>query len=274
MLVQLIHWNEKEARPCIERLEQAGYQVRFEVPAAGFMPRLRKDPPEAVVIDLTRLPSQGRDMGMAIRNAKATRRVPLVFVEGDAAKVKRFRQSLPDAVYTSWERIGPDLKKAIENPPADPIVPSSVLAGYSGTPLPKKLGIKAGSVVDLVGAPEDFEQTLGDLPEKARLRRRAQGECSLSLWFCRSRKDLESRLGRMVAHARYGPVWIAWPKKASGLQTDLTQQIVRESGLKAGLVDYKICAIDASWSGLLFALRKTGKGFTQRRQGAMKPAKD
>lgn len=257
MLVQLIHWNEEEAQAGIERLKAAGYRVRFEVPAAGFLPRLRKDPPTAAVIDLTRLPSQGRDMGMAIRNAKATRRVPLVFVGGDAAKVKRFRRSLPDAVYTRWERIEADLKEAIANPPADPFVPQSVLAGYSGTPLPKKLGIKPGSVVDLVGAPENFAETLGELPQGVRLRRRAQGECSLSLWFCRSCRDLESRIEGMAAHSRFGPVWIAWPKKASGLQTDLSEQVVRETGLAAGLVDYKICAIDATWSGLLFALRKS-----------------
>ena len=136
---------------------------------------------------------------------------------------------------------------------------SSSPAGYSGTPLPKKLGIKPGSVVALVSAPRGFRRTLGKLPAGARLRARADSRCTLTLWFTRSRPDLGRGIRKAVALAAQGSVWIIWPKQASGVATDLREQVVREAGLAAGLVDYKVCAVDATWSGLLFARRKSAK---------------
>ncbi|MGH9671272.1 MAG: DUF3052 domain-containing protein [Terriglobales bacterium] len=132
-------------------------------------------------------------------------------------------------------------------------------AGYSGTPLPKKLGIKPGSVVALVCAPKDFRETLGLLPEGAKLRAGADKNSTLTLWFTRSREDLKQGIRPMARQARRGPVWIIWPKLTSGVATDLKEQVVREAGLAAGLVDYKVCAVDATWSGLLFARRKSAK---------------
>ena len=130
-------------------------------------------------------------------------------------------------------------------------------AGYSGTPLPRKLGIKPGSVVALLGAPPGFaKRTLGPLPEGARLRsdtRVAYGVCIL---FARSMAELKHRFP--AAHraiGRSGALWLAWPKQASGVPTDLDGNRVREFGLLAGLVDYKVAAIDATWSGLCFARR-------------------
>ena len=131
-------------------------------------------------------------------------------------------------------------------------------AGYSGTPLPKKLGIKPGSVVALLGAPEGFaKKTLGPLPERAVVRGDARSAFNVGLLFARSRADLV-RLFPTAAKAmgQPGALWIAWPKKASGFETDLDGNAVREFGLTAGLVDYKVAAIDAVWSGLCFARRK------------------
>lgn len=129
-------------------------------------------------------------------------------------------------------------------------------AGYSGTPLPKKLGIKPGFVVGLIDAPPDFEDTLGDdLPSGVTLRRSLRGNRDLTLWFVRSVRDLERRIGRMAREAESG-LWIAWPKKSSGWDTDVGESDVRGTGLAAELVDFKICAIDATWSGLRFAVRK------------------
>ena len=255
--IQLVHWNAPEAVERAARLRTAGYEVAHGPPdGTGWLRQLRGDPPSAVVIDLGRLPSHGRDVGLAVRESKATRHVPLVFVEGDAEKVARIKQLLPDAVYTTWRRVSSALERAIAHPPADPVVPRSRLEGYSDTPLPKKLGIKANSVVALVGAPKGFEATLGELPEGVVLRRHARGRSDLTLWFTTSRKDLDRRIERMGAFADRGPLWIVWPKKASGVATDLSQAPVREVGLAAGLVDYKVCAIDETWSGLLFTRRK------------------
>jgi len=217
-----------------------------------------------VVIDLGRLPSQGRDLALNIRKYKATRHVPLVFVAGespadsaaDPAKVARIQELLPDAVYTTWEDIGDALQQAIDNPPAEPVVPASTMAGYSGTPLPKKLGIKPNSVVALVDAPEGFEETLGELPQGATLTKDLLEQPDVILWFNRSRHDLEARLEEMCPLASSGGLWIIWPKKASGVASNLSQTVVRETGLAAGLVDFKVAAIDATWSGLRFTQRK------------------
>jgi len=129
-------------------------------------------------------------------------------------------------------------------------------AGYSGTPLPRKLGIKEGSVTALVGAPPDFVATLGGLPPGARLSRSGRGRRDLTIWFVRSAAALRRAIPKMVHASRSGGVWIAWPKKASGVSTDLAEDVVRHYGLAAGLVDHKVCAIDATWSGLRFALRR------------------
>lgn len=130
------------------------------------------------------------------------------------------------------------------------------MAAYAGTPLPKKLGINPGSAVGLVGAPEQFERTLGKLPAGVRLRRQARGHLDVTLWFVRSEKELVRRIARMGTFAATGGLWIVWPKKSSGVSSDLTQAIVRRAGLASGLVDYKIAAIDATWSGLKFTERK------------------
>src|SRR5262245_23069194 len=130
-------------------------------------------------------------------------------------------------------------------------------AGYSGTPLPKKLGIRPGATVLLLGAPDDFPQTLGPLPEGATLRTKAASPVPLILLFVKSRAELARRFpaGRK-AFAPKASMWIAWPKQASGIATDLKESVVREFGLVSGLVDYKVCAIDHIWSGLLFTERR------------------
>lgn len=254
--IRLIHWQAAEAPPRVALLESSGYEVIYKDPWAhprSLLRDLRNEAPSAVVIDLTRLPSNGLQAALALRQAKGTRHVPLVFADGDPEKVERIRKILPDAVYTSWSHIRSALKQAIAHPPANPIKPHSIMDGYSGTPLPKKLGIKPGAVVALVGAPDGFPTTLGALPDGVRFRTKPGAPANLTLWFLRSRRELDRSIAKMVRCE--GPVWMIWPKKASGVETDLTQQDVREVGLAAGLVDYKVCAVDATWSGLLFKRR-------------------
>jgi CheY-like chemotaxis protein len=254
--IRLIHWNADEARERAERLRSTGYRVDHGVLDAAGLRGLRADPPDAVVIDLSRVPSQGRDVALGIRKYKATRHVPLVFVAGDAEKVERIKALLPDAVYTTWSAVHSSLQHAISHPPANPIVPESTMAGYAGAPLPKKLGIKAGEVVGLVDAPDYFERTLDDLPDGVVVRRDQKERSQITLWFVRSRQDLEAGIEGMVPAAVNGGLWIVWPKKASGTPSDLSQGVVREVGLGTGLVDFKVCAIDQTWSGLRFTVRK------------------
>jgi hypothetical protein len=126
------------------------------------------------------------------------------------------------------------------------------MAGYSGTPLPRKLGIKEGSVVALVGAPAGF--VFDALPDGARVRRSARGEADLAVAFARTRAELTRRWD--AATRCSASVWIAWPKKASGVPTELDENVVRDHGLARGWVDFKVAAIDETWSGLRFARRR------------------
>ncbi len=259
--VRLVHWRPEEARARVEQLSAAGYDVVFEPMEPNTLRGLAQDPPDAFVIDLTRLPSHGRDVGLYVRERKATRRVPIVFVGGAPDKVARAKERLPDAAYADWDDAASAIEHAIANPPDDPVVPESTLAGYSGTPLPKKLGIKPGAAVALVDAPPDFDQTLGTLPEAVELRRGVDGSPDVIILFTKARADLEAAVPTMRdSMPDGGRLWLAWPKKASGVVTDVSEPVVREVGLSAGLVDYKICAIDSTWSGLLFARRKVGSG--------------
>jgi CheY-like chemotaxis protein len=255
--IRLIHWNAAEAEERAAQLASAGHDVVHEaLRDASSLRALARRPPEAVVIDLSRLPMQGRDLGLWLRKQKATRHVPLVFVDGDPAKVARAREHLPDAVYASWRGIRSALRRAVARPPAEPVVPRSTLAGYSGTPLPRKLGIKPGAAVALLGAPRGFERTLGALPAGARLRRGLRGRHDLILWFVPARAELTRRATDLAGRLGAGRLWICWRKQTSGAATDLNERRVREAGLAAGLVDYKIAALDGTWSGLLFTRRR------------------
>ena len=253
--VLLVHWNEGEARDRARRLRAAGHRVDVHWDARGShrLHEVRAHPPDAFVIDLGRLPSHGREVANYFRSAKATRSVPLVFVEGEASKVERVRALLPDAVFARWSSIRSALKGALANPPSAPVVPGT-MRSYAGTPLPKKLGIAAGSTVVLAGAPAGFESKLEPLPEGARALRRGKG--TRVVLFARSRSELERRFPAATrALAPGGALWIAWPKKTSAVGSDLSQAAVRAFGLSQGFVDFKICAIDSTWSGLLFARR-------------------
>jgi hypothetical protein len=129
-------------------------------------------------------------------------------------------------------------------------------AGYSGTPLVRKLGIKQDARLGLVSAPDGFGETLGDLPEGVSVRRRARGPLDVIVAFHLRRAELERRLNTLRnALDPAGGLWIAWPKRASGVATDLDENVVRALGLAAGLVDNKVCAIDEVWSGLRLVYR-------------------
>jgi len=129
-------------------------------------------------------------------------------------------------------------------------------AGYSGTPLPKKLGFKEGTRARIAGGPPGFRGLLDDLPAGATLDARGADPLDLVLLFTRSAGDLREEFPNwMKKLATAGMLWVAWPKKTSGVATDLDENRVRGIGLAAGLVDVKVCAIDATWSGLKFVRR-------------------
>lgn len=129
-------------------------------------------------------------------------------------------------------------------------------AGYSGTPLVRKLGITPEARLGLFGAPDGFGDVLGELPPGVVVRRRVRGTFDVIVAFCTRRSELQRRLPAWrAALDEAGGLWVAWPKRSSGVTTDLGDGVVRELGLASGLVDNKVCAIDATWSGLRFVYR-------------------
>jgi CheY-like chemotaxis protein len=257
--IQLVHWNAAEARPLAERLTAAGYAVASDVSdVPALLKRLRAAPPVAVVIDLSRLPSQGRDIGMALRVTAVTRGVPLLFVGGDPLKVDPIRARLPDAVYATWDGIEETLAQAIASPPRHPVAIRSQLDGYSGKPLLTKLGIRPGMRVALAGEPEGFRALLDPLPEGAAFCSLGETPFQLVVWFVRSGRELQDGMPPMAQGIGAAGLWVAWPKRTSSLVSDVGEKEVRSFGLALGLVDFKVCAIDSTWSGLLFKRRKTG----------------
>ena len=133
---------------------------------------------------------------------------------------------------------------------------TSSTAGYSNTPLVKKLGIKPNSILTLLNAPADFMDTLGELPDNVTIKTTARGKRDLTIWFPRNASELSRKIEKLADAVLAGGIWIAWPKKASGVKTDLSDGLVRNTGLANGIVDYKVCAIDETYSGLKFATRK------------------
>ena len=213
--IRLIHWNEAEAAKRAERLRALGYAVNDAPPnGPNLMKELAQEPPLALVIDLSRLPSQGRDIGVSLRQRKATRGLPLVFVGGDPEKVARIRALLPDAVYTDWETIGETLPDAIAHPPANPVALDSVFAAYAARPLAAKLGIRAGTTVGLIRPPAGFVELLGALPPGAQLVEAPAPDPALDLtvWFVRSTAEFDAQVASMAAALRRGSLWIAWEK--------------------------------------------------------------
>ena len=127
-------------------------------------------------------------------------------------------------------------------------------SGYSGTPLARKLGIREGDTVAVLGAPDGF--AVPDLPAGVEVRTSARGPCAVIVSFHTRRSALARRFPTLCrALVEDGGLWIAWPKRASGVATDITEDTVREVALPTGLVDVKVCAVDATWSGLAFVVR-------------------
>jgi hypothetical protein len=141
-----------------------------------------------------------------------------------------------------------------------------LVAGYSGTPLPRKLGIKPESRLAFVDAPDSFRETLGELPERVELRSPVRAPLDVIVFFTTSEAELRRRFEKLAgALDPAGALWVAWPKRSSGVKTDVTEDTVRDVALPRGLVDNKVCAIDETWSGLRLVIRR------ENRPGAAAP---
>ena len=134
------------------------------------------------------------------------------------------------------------------------------MAGYSGTPLPQKLGIKPGLNVVTINAPTNYCRLLGTIPENVTFSDRLKADSSFVHVFIKKRSELQKTLSvlrRKIAHT--GTVWVSWPKKSSGVPVDVTEDVIRAVALPLGFVDVKVCAIDETWSGSKLMVRKENR---------------
>ncbi|NVB78269.1 MAG: DUF3052 family protein [Kofleriaceae bacterium] len=135
------------------------------------------------------------------------------------------------------------------------------MAGYSGTPLPKKLGIKEQHEICVLNAPPGFADTLGALPAGANVSTKlGKSPLDVIVFFTKQKAELVKKLADLRARMQPAAgLWIAWPKKASGVATDITEDVIRAVALPTGLVDNKVCAIDETWSGLRLVIRRENR---------------
>jgi hypothetical protein len=253
--VRIVHWRKGEESQLVEVCRECGFEVEHEELAFPLLVKaLRATPPDAVVIDLARLPSHGRDTAFALRRSKQTRHIPLVFVDGEPQKVEVIRRQLPDATFASGKQLCSRLRTACAKPVADPVVPPDPLAQYSSRPVAQKLGIREGASVGIIDPPRDYATAIGELPENVELLEDPDAVHSITLWFIQDPRVYQAGLRRMRAIAGRTKLWIIWRK---GLTNGLNQNLVRAAANEAGLVDYKICAVGDHWSGMAFAPRKS-----------------
>jgi methylmalonyl-CoA mutase cobalamin-binding subunit len=258
--VRLFHWKSEDGLLITDILRRAGFEVDYD---AEFSPKhfraVRDAPPDAVVIDLSRLPSHGREIATALRGNKRTRQVPILFLGGAPEKIVIVRQKLPDAAYCAQARLVAAVRKCIKERPVEPVVPTQMMDRYAARTAAQKLGIAAGSRVAVIDAPRDYARVIGDLPEGVDFDEESWAGCPVTLWFVEEPESFLAALPKMRKAAAISKLWVAWPKKAARKDSQLSETFIREMAIESGLVDYKICSINQTWSGLCFALKKAGR---------------
>jgi len=250
--VRLFHWKAAEAGALIERLRAAGHAVDYDERPQDSVREMRRRPPDVVVIDLSRLPSRGRDAAAWLRARKAMRHIPIVFVNGAEERVDAMRQSIPDAVYVSGAKLRSAVRQAAANRPADPIVPQTMMERYATRTAAQKLGIREDTTVAVIDPPRNFDIGVeGNVRISERYGAPDGAAADITLWFVHDAAACIEALPDMRKLAARTRLWIVWRKGSR-----VKQPFLRESAAAVGLVDYKICAVDRTWSAMLFARRK------------------
>ncbi len=254
--VRLLHWNANEAQELIELLNTAGYEVEHDSEfRPGMMRSWREAPPDAFVIDLSRLPSHGREIATALRGSPATRHIPIVFCNGANEKISRIQAELPDAGYCRAPTLRSTLRRALAQPPQNPVRPVQMMDRYASRPAAQKLGIKESSTVAMIAPPRDYLRVLGELPANVQVFEYAGLPASVTLCFVRDPDALQHTLSQVIELAITTKLWILWPKKTSRAAGSLSETLVRQHANQLALVDYKICSVNEVWSAMLFSAK-------------------
>lgn len=252
--VRIVHWKAAEAGPLIDACRAGGFEVEYEdADGSLLLKKIRQNPPDALAIDLTRLPSHGRDVAIYLRRTKYARHIPLIFIDGAPEKVDAIRLQLPDATFTTHKQVRAALKSAFAKRVENPVLPPGLMERYGSRTVAQKLGIKAGVTVAVIDPPRDYAAALGELPEGAELVENPDSVHAVTLWFVRDPREYQAGLRGMRTIAHQTKLWIVW-RKGMGALTD---RLVRQEAIEVGLVDYKICAVNAQWSAMAFARRKS-----------------
>ncbi len=255
--IRLLHWKAAEAGEYVELLRAAGYQVEYDPEfRPGMLRAWRESPPDGFVIDLSRLPSHGREIATVLRQSRATRVIPIVFCEGAEDKVAMVRSELPDATYCTRATLRAGLRQALKRRVTAPIVPTQMMDRYAGRTAAQKLGIKEGSTVALIDAPRDSLKVIGELPKNVEFRGENADRVDVTLCFIQDLVSLQPRLSEMRQRAGKTKLWVLWRKGGSTAQGAVSEGLVRDCAIDLGLVDYKICSVNPVWSALAFALKR------------------
>jgi CheY-like chemotaxis protein len=250
--VRVIHSRSAEAGPLLDACRKTGLEVDYlEGDGAAVTRAIRAKLPDVVAIDLSRLPSHGREVAIWLRGAKSTRGIPIVFVGGEPAKVAAIRELLPDAAYCEVPEAGTVATRlAGATRQRSAVAPTPMMERGREKPAAQKLGIGSGSAVCVVEPPREFPALLGDLPDAVEFR---EDPAPVTLWFLQDRENFLASLRQMRVIAGRTKLWLLW-RKGSG--AEITQNSVRDAAREVGLVDYKICSVDPHWSAMLFARKK------------------
>jgi hypothetical protein len=265
--LRLICWNEADASARATTLQRAGYRVIADPPQnpGGMVRYFRELAPDVVVIDLDRLPSHGRELGLSLRASKGTSHLPLVFAGGVPAKIELVRCAIPDAIFTPWNNgIAAAIEHAIVQPDPPRLLSRELPKDTSAGSLERKLDIKPQVRFAIVAVNRNdsawLDELLTSIPEGAIHQRRIDATTTLALFPVATRRDLMRALEQVRASLPpKASLWIVHPKQTSPLAADFNQDDVREAGLAHGFVDYKVCAVDKEWSALKFARRSVTK---------------
>ena len=249
--VRVIHWKPEESGPLIARCEAAGFAVEYAPERFPEIARaIRQSPPDVIVIDLSRLPSHGRECAVALRTTKYSREIPLILAGGEATKVDAIRKLLPDVVFISYDGVCDAIRSARKV--TNPVTPTPIMERYGNRTVAQKLGAKEGTAIAVIDAPRDYADVIGPLPEGAALLEEPETIEPITLWFIRDERTYQDVLPKMRKLAARTKLWVAWRKGSK----QFTGDMVRIQAINAGLVDYKICALGQSWSGMAFAAKK------------------
>jgi CheY-like chemotaxis protein len=233
-------------------LKRAGFEVEYDPQFdSKIMRQCRENPPAAFLIDLSRLPSQGREAAIGLRQSPKTKHIPMVFCDGVAEKVKQISAILPDAVCCTSETLVKTLREP--KPVSAPVRPTDMMNRYASRTTAQKLGISEGSTIAVVDPPRNFRSVLGELPSSAEF---VEEGGAVTICFVHSVSAVREDMSRLRHQAAKTKLWISWRKKSAAVHDGVTEDLVRTTGIALGLVDYKVCAIDDMWSAMLFAQTK------------------